>query len=474
MPSARLRSRERAFFDRVARAVFTNPFGEEWEEIDRRPVRASIEKLEREHAADLALYGGEDAEALTYAFLFDAYYRFRDDFDRLIGEQLSAGDEPCAVPFARDVLELLGRRGFEPERARFHLALFFQLHRAFYFIDRALVGTSTCMRMLRRDLWNNIFTGDLRRYIDYLSSRMEDFSTLLLGETGTGKGSAAAAIGRSGFIPLDREGDRFVESFTRAFVDLNLSQFPESLIESELFGHERGAFTGAVDRHDGVFATCSPHGSIFLDEIGDISVPVQVKLLRVLQERTFTSLGSRDVRRFHGRVIAATNRSMDELRERGAVRDDFFYRLCSDVIVVPPLRQRLQEAPAELEKLVNHVMTRLLGVKAPELVEDVCATIGSQLGPGYSWPGNVRELEQCVRRILLKGSYEGDSLRTVGREPWGSELADLAEGRLDARQLLAAYCSFLYRRHGTYEKVARLTRLDRRTVRKYVSQAQKS
>jgi transcriptional regulator with PAS, ATPase and Fis domain len=101
-----------------------------------------------------------------------------------------------------------------------------------------------------------------------------------------------------------------------------------------LFGHKRGAFTGAIDAHEGVFSRCSAHGAIFLDEIGDVSRPVQIKLLQVLQERTFSPVGSREKLRFRGRVIAATHQPLDDLRDRKIFRDDFFYRLCSDVIVV--------------------------------------------------------------------------------------------------------------------------------------------
>lgn len=108
----------------------------------------------------------------------------------------------------------------------------------------------------------------------------------------------------------------------------------------------------------------TPHGSIFLDEIGDVSAPVQIKLLQVIQERTFTPVGRCERQRFHGRVIAATNRPLDDLRRAGQFRDDFYYRLCSDIIVVPPLRQRIQEEPRELEALLNSILKRMIGEAA--------------------------------------------------------------------------------------------------------------
>jgi len=312
-----------------------------------------------------------------------------------------------------------------------------------------------------------VFTHDIRLYERHLWNRMEDFSTMLLGDTGTGKGTAAAAIGRSGFIPFDEKRGVFAESFTSSFTALNLSQFPETLIESELFGHRKGAFTGAVEAHEGIFARCSPHGAIFLDEIGDASVPVQIKLLQVLQERTFTPVGSHEKLRFHGRVIAATNKPLDKLRQAGQFRDDFFYRLCSDVITVPTLQQRIAEELVELDDLIALIVQRITGEASPEMVATVRDVVDSSLGKNYAWPGNVRELEQAVRRILLTKDYRGDH-RNVAPDLCGRLQAGLAEGSLDADALLAGYCGLLYDRHGTFEEVARRTNLDRRTVKAYI------
>ena len=483
--SLRLASADREFFALVARAAFANPFSAAREEVDAQivgaaprtdratqvdqaaaRVRERIGALDKAGAADLRTYAAEDAAALGTAHLFDVFHQYLEAFDRLLRDQIRAGDESLPVPFARDALASLAQRGFAADEAARYFAMFYQLRRAFYFIDRGLTGDCASMRQLRARLWNNVFTRDIRLYERHLWDRMEDFSTLLLGETGAGKGAADAAIGRSGFIPFDARQGRFVESFMRGFIALNLQQFPAALIESELFGHRKGAFTGAVEAHEGVFARCSPHGAIFLDEIGDVSVPLQIKLLQVLQERTFTPVGGHERRRFAGRVIAATNKPLADLRRQGAFRDDFYYRLCSDVIEVPPLRQRLAEEPPELDRLLRHLVARLTGREDVALAREIRDTLRLSPGRAYAWPGNVRELEQAVRRILLTGGYAGQPSAAAG--PRDRYLAGVEGGLLDAEQVLAGYCALLYRRHGTYEEVARRTRLDRRTAKRYV------
>lgn len=482
----RLRPDEREFLELVSAAAFANPFGDDRVDIDlriagsspgasrNRQLESALERVRRflqrfrEDHATLDAFPDEDRPLVRYAHLFDIFHEFADDLDGFISRQ-AGSEESCPVPFAGDFLNRLVSLGFSPVEARRDLAMLYQLRRAYYFIDSSLVGTSSSMKRLRLALWNSVFTHDIRLYEQHLWDRMEDFSTLLLGETGTGKGAAAAAIGRSGYIPFDEKHQRFTESFIHSFISINLSQFPEGLIESELFGHRKGAFTGAIEAYEGVFSRCSRHGSILLDEIGDVSVPVQIKLLQVLQERWFSPVGSHARCRFSGRVIAATNKRLEHLRRHGLIRDDFFYRLCSDVITVPTLRDRVRENPCELRDLVSLVVTRTAGHESDELVALVLDVIVRDIGTGYAWPGNVRELEQSVRRILITHSYDGDS-RAVAPDLRDRLLDAIDAGTHTAAALVRDYCKLLHKRHGTYEEVARRTGLDRRTVKKHVIQ----
>ena len=256
---------------------------------------------------------------------------------------------------------------------------------------------------------------------------MEDFSTLLLGETGTGKGEAAAAIGRSGFIPYLRDKRRFAASFTESFIAINLSQFPETLIESELFGHRKGSFTGAIDHHPGVFERCNAHGALFLDEIGEVS-------LAGADQAAARAAGPQ----LHCRS-AATSRSASRAvsspppigrwascAPKGRFRDDFYYRLCSDVIEVPTLAGAHRRLASELEDLVRLTVSRIAGGQQAQLMPIVLEALRRDLPADYAWPGNVRELEQAVRRILLTGRYTSDS----GSAAAGREEEFLGSGRL--------------------------------------------
>jgi transcriptional regulator with GAF, ATPase, and Fis domain len=293
---------------------------------------------------------------------------------------------------------------------------------------------------------------------------MADVSTLVTGPSGTGKELVARAIGSSRYIPFQPKTERFVLDVAEAFYPMNLSALAPTLIESELFGHRRGAFTGALVDRKGFFAICPALGTVFLDEIGDLDPAIQVKLLRVLQTREFQSLGETKSQRFEGKIVAATHRDLAAEMRAGRFREDLYYRLCSDLITTPSLREQLGDAPHDLEELVRFIARRIVGQEEADAVtSEVLHWIQSHLGPDYGWPGNFRELEQCVRNILVRKEY-----RPTSRAMDSAWLVDLREGSLTAEELLEAYCAHVYERSGNFLETARRLGLDRRTVKSKV------
>ena len=208
-----------------------------------------------------------------------------------------------------------------------------------------------------------------------------DSRVLILGETGTGKQLIAQALHR--LSPRRRE----------PFVELNCAAIPENLLESELFGHDPGAFTGATGRRIGRFEEAGA-GTLFLDEIGEMSYALQSKLLRVLQGGKFNRVGGSETLQSRARVIAATNRDLPKEVEAGRFRSDLFYRLHVISLTLPPLRKR----PVDLPLLADHFIRRYRGERALPLSFAPDAVTRMQL---YSWPGNVRELEHLVERFAV-------------------------------------------------------------------------
>ena len=319
---------------------------------------------------------------------------------------------------------------------------------------------------LRAAVWESIFTHDIRRFRRGLYLHMEDMTTLVTGASGTGKELVARAIAYARFIPFDPKRQCFTEDFAMAFHPLNLSALSPTLIESELFGHRRGAFTGAIEDRVGYLEQCSALGTVFLDEIGELDGQIQVKLLRVLQARTFQRLGDTGVRSFRGKIIAATNRDLAGQIRNGHFREDFYYRLCSDIVTTPTLREQLQgrDGPEELAHLVGFVAQRVAGDEAVTLVPEVLEYIGRHLPADYAWPGNFRELEQCVRNILIRKEYRVPA-RVVDASPMEELVGQMREGEVTAEEVVARYCRWVYERTGTYEETARRVGLDRRTVK---------
>jgi len=427
----------------------------------------------RERLADGARARQEELlhyEALVRYVLFT---RYQNDFYELIlaarGGRASTRKLPFWTRFRRDFAELLeipGVRLPHPVSAAHHFAWGFQIRRAFDYTFRQISGGSMPAARLRADVWQSIFTVDPARYHRALTGRMADIPTLVTGESGTGKELVARALAYSQYVPFDEEGQRFAEEFQDAFVAVNLSALSPTLVESELFGHRKGAFTGAVEDRTGWLESCGPHGTVFLDEIGDLDGAIQVKLLRLLQERTFQRIGETRERRFLGKIVAATNRDLPAEMRAGRFRPDLFYRLCADPIRTPTLAEQLAAGAHERSNLLLVLARRIAGPdEAPALARECDRWIDRHLDGGYPWPGNIRELEQCVRSVLVRGRYEPPTGAPAGGS-LGDDLADdLAEGRLSADALLRRYCTEVYARTGSYEETARRLELDRRTVK---------
>jgi formate hydrogenlyase transcriptional activator len=217
-----------------------------------------------------------------------------------------------------------------------------------------------------------------------------DSGVLIQGETGTGKELIAQAV-------HNRSRRR-----ARPFIKVNCAAIPSGLLESELFGHEKGAFTGAIMRKPGRFEVADK-GTLFLDEVGDIPLELQSKLLRVLQEHEFERLGSTRTQQVDVRVIAATHRDLKQMVEEGTFRSDLYYRLHVFPVTVPPLRDRREDIPSIVRHFVNKYSQRMnrhietISPRTMEVLKD------------YSWPGNVRELQNLIERAVILSP--GTSLR---------------------------------------------------------------
>ncbi|MEM1423453.1 MAG: sigma 54-interacting transcriptional regulator [Planctomycetota bacterium] len=446
-----------------------------------RRVNARCEELithARERIASGAAASDEELRLYEDLVLYTLYSDHIADLDALIANAAESDAQTPEAPgwkrFRHACNEWLmpGGIALPSDRRPAHLyAVFFQIRRAFRAIFDRYVGRSRPAGALREAIWESVFTRDLRLYIDALYTTMGSFSTLITGESGTGKEIVAGAIGNARFIPFDPVRGRFTVPIGSGYVPVNLASLSPTLIESELFGHRKGAFTGATSDRVGYFEGSSAHGSVFLDEIGELDAGIQVKLLRLLQDRTLTRIGETRVRRFAGKVIAATNRDLHEAIGSGAFREDLYYRICSDTIRTPPLREQFRDRPDDLLAMVGFVAHTLVpanGALAERLAHESHAMILEQLGADYPWPGNFRELEQCVRGMLIRGRY-------TPNRPKGTALADLlSDTRCTADELLSAQCVAAYRRLGSYQGVARELGIDRRTVKARIGHAEEN
>ncbi|HSL92598.1 MAG TPA: sigma-54 dependent transcriptional regulator, partial [Candidatus Limnocylindrales bacterium] len=301
------------------------------------------------------------------------------------------------------------------------------------------------------------FSEPIRQVLDLVRKVAATDSTILvLGESGTGKELIARAIHYN-----SKRADRIL-------VTVNCSAIPADLLESELFGHVRGAYTGAIVERSGRFETAN-RGTIFLDEIGEMSPPLQAKLLRVLQNQSFIPVGGTKTVNVDVRVIAATNKDLDQEIAAGRFRQDLYFRLNVIPIHLPPLRARIEDVPVLAEHFLrkwNRKTGRDLPGFRPEAMEALM---------GYSWPGNVRELENLVERMVVlksEGWFEKSDLPTAMQErggvritagvDFGSDGIDFQEATTALQNHLIAHAMALAK--GNKSKAAALLGLKRTTL----------
>ena len=531
MPLGLFSTQDRRRAEAIGALAFCNPFLPERVELERRllgstfvaiaPVWsadprllsdnvnvAAIRRLAEELATTARRRAMEGARALpeewgTYdeLVLHVLFYRYEDVvFRELAATPAGASGGSDRVPYYpafRDDVQFffeipgspLGELG-APHRV---FALLHQFRRAFHFTFRRILGNSLAAAGLRAAVWQSVFTRDLRRYRRQLFDRMQDVSTLIVGPSGTGKDLVAQAIGLSRFIPFDDKTMRFAQDLWSSFRPISAAALPSELVESELFGHRKGAFTGAIGDREGHLDGCGPWHTVFLDEIGEVEPSIQVKLLRVLQSRVFQRVGDSTPRRFEGKLVAAPNRDLAVEVAGGHFREDLYYRLCADVVATPTLADQVAGDPDELHRLVLFATHRIVGQdQAGDVADEVTAWIERHLTLAYPWPGNIRELEQCVRSILVHGDYRpiaarrqsasvavvatgrgGQPDRHSGTAPsthaplpgGGDPLAKTLESSgLSAEELVTLYCATVYERTRSYCETGRLLGLDRRTV----------
>ena len=465
----------------LASLCWVNPFGAERARLEKRLMGQAYKPIRQTGGGeDLTpnlsplLQQFEDALALETrapeypeVASFVIYHELIDELDQLILEPQKTRqvwksflahwdryfDDPAHQPELFDQATLF--------------ALLYQIRRAFHWIFHFVIGSGAEAIRLRERIWESIFSHDLRRYVDGFHREMNDVHSLITGPSGSGKGLVARAIGLSRFIPFDPVHGTFTANPESAFFSVNVAVLPEQLLESVLFGHAKGSFTGAYKDHVGLFESTGPNGALFLDEMGEMTGAGQAKILTVLQERRFQRVGETETRTAYGRVIAATNRNLEEAVASGRFREDLYFRLSADRLETVPLKSLIGGKIDALRPMVNYITKNLLHESwTSEVVDEALHFIDKRLGAHYPWPGNFRELEQCLRNFLIHRDYQPVQFREAG----GSSLEkSLLESRLSAEELLHRYAKALYNESGGYKAVGEAMGVDQRTAKKYVA-----
>ncbi len=327
--------------------------------------------------------------------------------------------------------------------------------------ERALrLETRSLKRALRQRfaLDHLVVQSDAMRQVRELIERIADadVATLMVGETGTGKGMFARA--------LHAESARM----KAPFVAVNCAALPEHLLESELFGHVRGAFTGAHSDRRGLFEQADG-GMLFLDEIGDMAPPLQAKLLDVLERRCIRALGSSRERPVDVRIIAATHRDLRSRIASGHFREDLLYRLEGVVVEIPPLRQRRADIPPLVERFIAEAR-----ITYPKAIVEAFSVDAMRRLLDYAWPGNVRELENAVSRAVLLGRAQeaaaADLPASILSKAAARATTEFGDEVIPVRELQRRYATWALERLGGRKNVAcEKLGIDGKTLNKWLA-----
>lgn len=314
-----------------------------------------------------------------------------------------------------------------------------------------IVGESPAMAGVRREVWSACF-GDSLRCVLHLESVILDHDVLILGETGTGKEAVASAI-QTG-LPGDINGAPAPSSA------LNAAAVPETLLESELFGHVKGAFTGALESRQGRIRRARG-GCFFLDEVGDLRESTQVKLLRVMETNLVSPLGADEGERADCRYVAATHKDLEAMVERGGFRRDFYQRLAGLVITLPPLRDHAEDIPVIGARFLERYEV------PDDIRQRALAWLEKASRMSYAWPGNVRELQNRLRSVMLGlASPLGQRAKTDAHH--GTSLPPTFDNCTASMKEVESWylAKVLAKVDNNYAAASRILHMDRATIRR--------
>jgi hypothetical protein len=466
----------------VERGLVGGPLGTAKDCLSR-PLASLLEEVGRRLRAGVAPTA-EEIEPYRGLAIYGLWDRFGDQLQQLVD------DNGVDVSFYDDFLRAY-RALFEqprlagvvvPEPAHL-LAIFYQARRACWFIATQIAGRSDAARRSRATIWRAIFGSDVRIYAGHLHRCVDEFPVLITGETGTGKDLAAKCLGWSRYIPFDPAARRFAAKYAEDFHVRSLVEVPADLLESTLFGHKKGSFTGAHEDRAGCLGLARANGMLFLDEIGEIPLPVQAKLLRPFQNREYVPLGETRPRSIHGRLVFATHRNLEAMIERGEFRADLYERMNGFRIHMPSLREMRPDGGL-LDYIDLYVGAKiddpaLRGIHALRVMR----TIQDERAD-YEWPRNQRELKNYTERLLHGGApvempaerplpthaAAGDTPPESLGVPSSNILGWRAKtGQLDHVALLKTYVTYIFVYTGLNKsETARLTGFDRRALSKWI------